>query len=161
MAKPGFRGAAALGVLVVQTLVLAAVGSVVAGDVVVNCSAGKTISSALSKLSTAGPSVLKIRGICRENVTISGFHNLEVIAAPGTELWPAPSGPGTSWTGTYVLEVIGSSSVSIKGLTVHAAGVDIGIALLGCVGCVVENCMIDGLGEGFGIVIVSAHGIWQ
>lgn len=155
MARPGFRGAAALRALVVPMLLLAAAGPAVAANVLVNCNAGKTISSGLTKLSTAGPSVLNISGVCRENVTISGFHNLEVIAAPGTELWPAPSGPGTSWTGTYVMEVVGSTSVTIKGLSVHAAGVDMGIAFLGSVECLVENSSIDGP-DGFAIVIKSS-----
>jgi hypothetical protein len=117
-----------------------------AKTLVVNCDAGKTISWGLSQLATAGSSVLKVNGTCRENVSISGFHNLE-IAANGAELWPAPSGPGTSWVGTYVMEVVGSSSVTIKGLTVHAAGALMGISFRGCVECFVKNCFVDGSGE--------------
>ena len=130
----------------VLALVFAAAEKAGAKTVVVNCDAGRTISWGLSQLATAGPSVLKVNGTCRENVSISGFHNLE-ITANGAELWPAPSGPGTSWAGTYVMEVVGSSAVTIKGLTVHAAGALMGISFRGCVECFVKNCFVDGPDE--------------
>ncbi len=42
------------------------------------------------------------------------------------------------------MEVVGSSSVTIKGLTVHAAGASMGISFRGCAECFVTNCLIDG-----------------
>jgi hypothetical protein len=138
----------------VLALVFAPAEKADAKTLVVNCDAGKTISWGLSQLATAGPSVLKVNGTCRENVSISGFHNLE-IAANGAELWPAPSGPGTSWVGTYVMEVVGSSAVTIKGLTIHAAGALMGISFRGCVECFVKNCVVDGSGEGVAFHVIA------
>ncbi len=139
----------------VLALVFALAEKADAKTVVVNCDAGKTISGGLSQLATGGPSVLKIIGACRENVSISGFHDLEVVATNGAELLPAPTGPGTSWVGTYVMEVVGSSSVTIKGLTVHAAGAFLGISFRGCVECFVKNCVVDGSGDGVALHVVA------
>ncbi len=77
----------------VLALVFAPAEKADAKTLVVNCDAGKTISWGLSQLATAGPSVLKVNGTCRENVSISGFHNLEVVAANGPSYGPPRLGP--------------------------------------------------------------------
>lgn len=94
-----------------------------ATEVQVDCSRGKTIAWGLSKLDPVGPNTLRVTGNCQENVSIRGFSNLKILGTAGAEVSAALAGPATDDGGTnYVIEVVESSLVTIRGLAVHAGG---------------------------------------
>jgi hypothetical protein len=88
-----------------------------ADTVAVNCNAGQSLNSAISKLNKQGPNTVTVQGTCTEYVKIFGFENLTVRSTSGATLVQ----PGVVATNSFILLWINSSrSVTIDGLNVSS-----------------------------------------
>ena len=105
-------------ILVLVLLTLSAI-SVLADNVVVNCNAGQSLNSAISKLNKQIPNTVTVQGTCEESVTIAGFENLTVKGTPGATL-VQPSVLPTKSSFISLLLVNASRSVTIQGLNFNS-----------------------------------------
>jgi hypothetical protein len=87
-----------------------------ARDSHVNCNfkgdIGK-IATVLSRLNPAETNTVHVSGYCRENLVISGFDRLSLIADPGAVIEDASGGK------VAVIEIIDSRDVVVQGFTIR------------------------------------------
>ena len=87
----------------------------------VNCGSNAGLHSigvalkVLQSSDSEGPSTIKVSGACTENVTISGFTRLALLAAPGASISDASGGT------VDVLQVLDSSTVHLVGFTLNGS----------------------------------------
>jgi hypothetical protein len=77
-----------------------------------------TIGAALRVLQnaeSAGPHTISVSGACNENVTISGFNRLRLLAAPGATISDASGGTSD------VLQMLDSSTVHVEGFILNGS----------------------------------------
>jgi Right handed beta helix region len=72
-----------------------------------------TISSALKKISPAGPNTVTVFGTCTENVLIRGFNRLTLIGSSGASINDASAGTG------FVVDFEDSTDVILQGFTIN------------------------------------------
>lgn len=87
-----------------------------AATLTVNCgNKGRTgkISTFLKFLNPQGPNTLNIRGTCKENLTISQFDRLSLIATPGAVLQDSSEGQQP------VINITDSQRIYIQGFTIN------------------------------------------
>jgi len=96
----------------------------------VDCgSANKAINSINNALGSLDPSednTVYVRGACKENVTISGFDRLQLIAQNGASITDA-SGDTVS-----VISIDNSTRVSVKGFTLNGSGPNAQTEVIDC-----------------------------
>jgi hypothetical protein len=118
-------------------------------DVTVNCSQGKSINDAISKMDDSSKDyALTLSGACAENVAIRQFQGHSLIlqgdGSPGTSL----TGVSSNLPGTTVLLIVSSSIITIQNLTINVTGTLPtgqvgGISLAFCERCSVVNVTIN------------------
>src|SRR5437879_3859211 len=87
----------------------------------VKCGATSGLSSVGAALKilqndeSSGPDTINVSGACKENVAISGFDRLTLIAAPGASIADASGGT------TDVLQMLDSSTVHVEGFTLNGS----------------------------------------
>src|SRR5215469_205067 len=86
-----------------------------AESVVVNCDAGQSLNSVISKLNKQIPNTVTVHGTCTEYVTIAGFENLTVKSTSGGTL-VQPSVVPTNGLLITLLRINSSRNVTIEGL---------------------------------------------
>jgi hypothetical protein len=115
-------------------------------EVLVRCDAGQKI-----KLDKMRPNVVKVSGICQENVDIGGFNDLTIVGMPGATLLPVS--PVTA----HAIGVWASHFVSIEGLTIRITDGRTAFGLVACYACVLKNVTVDG---GTGLDVYSRSGVY-
>jgi hypothetical protein len=119
-----------------------------ARDKHVDCNKHGTISDALARLDPAETNTVRVRGYCHENLVISGFDGLSLIAEPGTVIYDASGGKAT------VVQITGSRKVVVKGFIIRGgnAGLDcVELSYCNLIGVTVEQSnrgVFIGTGEG-------------
>jgi hypothetical protein len=85
-----------------------------------------SINNALGSLDPSEDNTVYVRGACKENVTISGFDRLQLIAQNGASITDA-SGDTVS-----VISIDNSTRVSVKGFTVNGSGPNAQTEVIDC-----------------------------
>jgi nitrous oxidase accessory protein NosD len=101
-------------IMVLLLLVCSAI-VVVAQNVAVNCDAGQSLNTAISKLNKQGPNTVLVHGTCTEYVTIEGFENLTVKSTGGATLVQPSAVPANLYS-VAPMHIIASRSVTVDGL---------------------------------------------
>jgi parallel beta helix pectate lyase-like protein len=88
------------------------------GEVPFQCgtSAGQTLANFLANLTPSSPHTIRVSGTCHENITITGFNRLTLLAAPGASINDASGGVNS------VVTVLGASTFDVEGFTVNGGG---------------------------------------
>jgi hypothetical protein len=105
--------------ILVFSLSLAAVAhgqTPAASPTVVNCDAGQSLNSVISKLNKQVPNTVMVQGTCTEYVTITGFENLTVKSSSGATLVQPNTLPNNLFL--TLLRIDASRSVLIDGLNI-------------------------------------------
>jgi parallel beta helix pectate lyase-like protein len=95
----------------------------------------KSINAALASLDPSQDDTIFVRGACKENVTITGFDRLTIIARAGASISDASGGISS------VVTVIDSMRVSLQGFIINGSGPtdqNDGID------CIASNCTFSG-----------------
>jgi parallel beta helix pectate lyase-like protein len=92
------------------------------GEVPFHCgsSTGQTLGNFLAQLAPSTPHTIRVFGTCRENITITGFNRLTLLAAPGASINDASGGAQA------VVTVLGASTFDLEGFTVNGGAVGFG-----------------------------------
>ncbi len=101
-------------------VVLPAQTSTASVAVSVDCSDGQSLNRALSRVNKHVPATVTVNGTCSEYVQVLGFENLTLRGLPGASIVEPTT--GTSNLTPSVLFIGASSSVTVSGFNVQAAG---------------------------------------
>jgi hypothetical protein len=104
-----------LGVVILAANAFAAPPNPTLSSIVVNCPSG-SINTALASLDPSTENTIFVFGACTENVDISGFDRLILIAQNGASINDASGGT------TTVLSIFDSPHVSVQGFTINGSG---------------------------------------
>jgi len=74
---------------------------------------GQTLSNYLAHLTPSSPHTIRVSGICHENITVTGFNRLTLLAAPGASIDDASGGVQS------VVTVLAASTFDFEGFTVN------------------------------------------
>src|SRR5713101_6725310 len=106
----------------------------------VNCGSSNTLFNSINKaLATLDPSednTVYVNGACQENVTITGFDRLKLIAQNGASINDASGGTVT------VVSITDSLRVSLQGFTINGNGGP--NDQQGVLECITSNCFFSG-----------------
>ncbi len=136
---------------ILALMVLAFSANSWAAQVTVDCAAGQSLNSALSKLDKHTPITVLVNGSCSEYVHVTGFQGLTLKGMPGAALLQPTTSPGNLLNSVLLIE--SSSSVTVSGLNVQAAtslNSAIGIGH-GSSDVRLRNIRIQGGGEGIAV----------
>src|SRR5579863_2153963 len=136
---------------ILALMVLAFAANSWAAQVTVDCAAGQSLNSALSKLDKHTPVTVSVNGSCSEYVHVTGFQGLTLKGMPGAALLQPTTSPGNLLNSVLLIE--SSSSVTVSGLNVQAAtslNSAIGIGH-GSSDVRLRNVKIQGGGEGIAV----------
>jgi hypothetical protein len=126
-------------------------------DVQVNCSQGKSINDAISKLTDSDKDYsVTVSGACTENVSISQFPGNSLVLQGDGSASTSLTGVSSNLPGTSVIQVVSSRLVTIQNLTIHVTGTlptgqVAGVSLVFCSRCNVSNVTITTPRVGVGI----------
>jgi Right handed beta helix region len=95
----------------------------------------RTISGVLAHLDPTEPHTIRVSGACQENVTITGFDRLKLIAQNGASITDASGGV------TTVVSITDSLRVSFQGFTINGSGPS---DQQGVLECITSNCFFSG-----------------
>ncbi len=105
----------------------------------VNCGSSNTLFNSINKaLATLDPSednTVYVNGACQENVTITGFDRLKLIAQNGASITDASGGV------TIVVSITDSLRVSLQGFTINGSGPS---DQQDGLDCITSNCFFSG-----------------
>src|SRR6266851_6740807 len=105
----------------------------------VNCGSSNTLFNIINKaLATLDPSednTVYVNGACQENVTITGFDRLKLIAQNGASINDASGGT------VAVVSITDSLRVSLQGFTINGSGPS---DQQGVLECITSNCFFSG-----------------
>jgi hypothetical protein len=114
-------------------------------------STGQTLGNFLAHLTPSSPHTIRVLGTCHENITVTGFNRLTLLAAPGASINDASGGVQAGVT------VLGASTFDFEGFTVNGGG---GQGVLICAEystCTFAGNIFQGSpGDGVGIVRSNA-----
>jgi hypothetical protein len=79
------------------------------------CSRQKKLGDFLAQLDPGVPHTIRVVGACRENLVLSGFARLMLLAAPGASISDASGGMN------YVLQTLRSSTVELQGFLINGS----------------------------------------
>lgn len=91
------------------------------GEIKLNCNDAKkkqTLSGLLAKLPVALPVTIRVSGACQDNVTISGFQHVTLLAEQGASISDA------SGEGAPVISVARTTTFEMQGFTINGGEVD-------------------------------------
>jgi hypothetical protein len=137
--------------LVLLLLTFSAI-TALAHTVAVNCDAGQSLNTAISKLNKEGPNRVLVQGTCSEYVTIAGFEDVTVTSTSGATL-VQPNVVPTNGLPVNLLQINSSRRVTIDGLNFSSDSSKppaIGI-LLGSIDVRLRNLLV--VGGNAGIII--------
>lgn len=85
------------------------------GEVPFHCGSpsGQTLSNFLAHLTPSTPHTIRVSGTCHENITVTGFNRLTLLASPGASINDASGGVNP------VVTVLGASTFDFEGFTVN------------------------------------------
>lgn len=124
------RFARLLGVFLFTALLVSNATAQNTPTIVVNCTAGQSLNSVLSKLNKQLPTTIVVQGTCTEYVLINGFEGLTLQGAPGAALLQPNTTPKNGLP-IHVLSIVASRSITVDGFAIHSstsalAGVGVG-----------------------------------
>jgi len=119
-----------LGVFLFPALLVSNASAQNTPTIIVNCNAGQSLNSVLSKLNKQLPITIVVQGTCAEYVFINGFEGLTLNGAPGAALLQPNTSPGNGLA-VHVLSIVASRSITVDGFAIHSgtsalAGVGVG-----------------------------------
>jgi len=118
------------GILILWVLVAsAAVAATSPQSITVDCNAGQSLNSTLSKLDKQTPSTVSVNGICTEYVQVIGFENLTLQGLAGATLLQPTTGAGNVLNNLLYIE--SSHSVTVDGLSLQADTVTVSAVGIG------------------------------
>jgi hypothetical protein len=94
-----------------------------------------SINNALASLDPSEDNTVYVRGACKENVTVSGFDRLKLIAQNGASITDA------SGDTTAVISIDNSTRVSVQGFTINGNGPN---AQTEAIDCTFSYCAFSG-----------------
>jgi hypothetical protein len=124
--------------------------------ILVNCDAGQSLNSTLTKLDKFAPATVTVKGTCTEYVLVDGFNELTLNGVQGAALRQPDSNPQSN---SYVLSIHDSRGITVSGLAVHSQpSIFSGIGIGGGSNDVrLQNVSTDG---SWGVVVYEASQVW-
>jgi len=123
------------------------------GEVPFHCgsSTGQALGNFLAHLTPSSSHTIRVSGTCHENITITGFNRLTLLAAPGASINDASGGVNSAVT------VLGASTFDFEGFTVNGGGPQGALICAEYSTCTFAGNVFQGSpGDGVGIVRSNA-----